>query len=69
MFLWTTETFEELEKFTDWLLHYELYPIEVYLNGITYKFLEEEDKLFFIVGMEAHCLAVEEIGRNGNMGI
>lgn len=69
LFFWQTLNYAELEEMVDWLIDYEDYPVQLYLNGITYEFGNEFDKLFFIVGMEAYANSIKEIEKNGDMGI
>ncbi len=65
MYFWQTKSFYELEQFTDWLMNNEDYPIEIWFNGITYKFGTDVDKLFFVIGMDAYRNSLEEMGKDG----
>lgn len=59
-------SFEDTDSFKEWLEAHKEFPLEFYLDGVTYKFECERDLLYFSVGFEscrnllAHLLTNEE---------
>ena len=47
------KSFKDTVEFGEWLASQNIYPLSIYLDGTTYTFEAEEDKLFFVCGFEA----------------
>lgn len=53
MHFFECKTLYDANEFCDWLKDNRQYPIEFYLNGITYQIGDERTKLYFLVGFDS----------------
>jgi len=44
--------FNDSEEFQEWLEGRKVFPLEFYLEGVTYRFRNEDELEFFILGFE-----------------
>lgn len=62
MFFFELESEEEAKNFIHWLEFTPLsFPLEFYLNGITYSLKDKEMSYYFIIGFRAAQQIQEEI--------
>jgi hypothetical protein len=49
----------------DWLESHEVYPIEIYINGVCYEIQDVKSKMFFCLGQEIIYNIMKEINNEG----
>jgi len=50
--------FNDTMEFRDWLEAYKAFPLEIYFDGIHYKFKTRQEATFFLIGFEAAINAI-----------
>lgn len=47
------KNFDDSNGFQDWLVNYNTFPLEIFLNDVLYRFENKNEALFFLLGFEA----------------
>lgn len=48
-----TLSFDDSVSFQEWIENHNIFPLEFYLDGLTYRFKDRRQLLFFACGFEA----------------